>query len=90
MAKKRGIEWTTIKRLGELQQALALDLVDMISLVRKTLHEQPYTKEEVVGELETTADHLDATSLAQNTKHIQSFKLRQRALHVFQGESNDF
>ncbi|XP_018574111.1 N-acetylgalactosamine kinase [Anoplophora glabripennis] len=84
IAKKQGLHWMNIKRLGELQQALGLDLTDMIALVKETLHEQPYTKEEVVQELETTIDHLDATSLTQNTKHIRSFKLRQRALHVFQ------
>lgn len=67
-----------------------MNLSDMISLVRETLHEQPYTKEEVVQKLETTTDHLDATSLTQNTKHIKSFKLRQRALHVFQGKWNSF
>nr|XP_023027143.1 N-acetylgalactosamine kinase [Leptinotarsa decemlineata] len=83
MAKKRGLEWAKIKRLGELQKALRVDLQAMISLVEETLHDPPYMKEEVIKELETTSECLAETSLTQNTKHIQSFKLKQRALHVF-------
>ncbi|KAG5866783.1 hypothetical protein JTB14_028212 [Gonioctena quinquepunctata] len=86
IARKQGLEWQKIKRLGELQIALSVDLKAMIALVEETLHEAPYTKEEVVKELETTAESLEETSLTQNTKHIQSFKLRQRALHVFRGQ----
>ncbi|KAH0808618.1 hypothetical protein GEV33_014173 [Tenebrio molitor] len=83
IAKKRGLEWASVKRLGDLQQALKVDLSEMITIVEETLHEEPYTKEEVIRELETTSDHLNDTSLTQNTRHIQTFKLRQRALHVF-------
>jgi N-acetylgalactosamine kinase len=90
MAKKRGLEWASVKRLGDLQQALKVDLSEMITIVEETLHEEPYTKEEVIRELETTSDHLNDTSLTQNTRHIQTFKLRQRALHVFRGKCPTF
>lgn len=86
MAKKQGLEWTTIKRLGELQKTLGVNLTEMIILVEKIFHEESYTKAEVVAELDTTPEILDETSLTPNTKHIQSFKLKQRALHVFQGK----
>lgn len=86
MAKKQGLEWLSIKRLGELQKALGANLTEMISLVEKILHEEPYTKEEIVVELETTQDILDQTSLTPNTKQIQTFKLKQRAQHVFKGK----
>lgn len=87
MAKKRGcVQWTKIKRLSELQQALSANLDEMISLVESILHEEPYTKDEIVTELETTFEDLGNTSLTANTKHIKTFKLKQRAMHVFQGE----
>uniref|UniRef100_A0A6P7FQG6 N-acetylgalactosamine kinase-like n=1 Tax=Diabrotica virgifera virgifera TaxID=50390 RepID=A0A6P7FQG6_DIAVI len=83
IAKKQGLEWMKMKRLSELQQALSADLSKMISIVESSLHEHPYTKEEIVTELQTTPQVLEETSLTPNTKHIKSFKLRQRALHVF-------
>lgn len=72
--------------MGELQQRLNVDLDKMISLVNKVLHEQPYTKKEILQELETTLEQLDAVTLTPNTRHIIEFKLKQRALHVFQGK----
>lgn len=84
IAKKEGLQWSDIHRLSDLQQALNVDLTKMISNVKRTLHEETYTKQEVIQELGTTSDYLDGKSLTQNTKHIQSFKLKQRALHVFQ------
>lgn len=88
MAKKQGLEWTTIKRLGELQKSLGVNLTEMISLVEKILHEEPYTKTEIAMELDTTPEKLDEISLTPNTKQIQRFKLKQRAMHVFRGELN--
>lgn len=65
---------------------LNVDLKEMISLVNNILHDGPYTKEEIARELETTLDRIDDVSLTRNTKNIQQFKLKQRALHVFQGK----
>ncbi|XP_017777098.1 PREDICTED: N-acetylgalactosamine kinase-like [Nicrophorus vespilloides] len=56
----------------------------MISLVARVLHTEPYSKEEVLTELEVTNETLDAVSLTENTKHIQTYKLHQRAMHVFE------
>lgn len=86
IAKRRGLDWTHIRKLGELQKALNLDLPSMIQLVETSLHPQPYTKEELLRELETTSNNLDEVSLTTNTRHIQTFKLYQRAIHVFTGE----
>lgn len=74
-----------MKKLGDLQRTLNADLVKMISLVNNTLHVESYTKEEIARELETTLDRLDLITLTENTKNIKLFKLKQRALHVFQG-----
>lgn len=88
MAKEQRLEWTTIKRLGELQRTLGINLTEMISLVERILHEEPYTKTEIATELDTTPEKLDEISLTPNTKQIQRFKLKQRALHVFKGKLN--
>ncbi|CAG9857983.1 unnamed protein product [Phyllotreta striolata] len=84
MAMKRGVEWRTIRKLSDVQAALSLDLKAMISFAESALHERPYTKEEITSELATTVDELALVSLTPNTEHIVTFKLRQRALHVFQ------
>lgn len=86
IGKKQGLDWVSVKKLGELQHRLDVDLEKMISLVNNTLHDQPYTKEEIVKELETTSQELDEITLTSNTKQLQQFKLKQRALHVFQGK----
>lgn len=59
----------------------------MMTIVEETLHPAPYDKKEVLKELDVTEDELNGTSLTPNTTHIQQFKLRDRALHVFSGTS---
>ncbi|KAK4877577.1 hypothetical protein RN001_010083 [Aquatica leii] len=84
IAKHKNIEWTNIKRLGELQKTLNANLSTMIRLVREILHEESYTKEEILKVLNTSCEKLNETSLTPNTRNIQTFKLHQRALHVFE------
>ncbi|KAF5289144.1 hypothetical protein FQR65_LT02034 [Abscondita terminalis] len=84
IAKHEGIEWSRIKRLAELQEALSADLSTMIRLVRKVLHEEPYNKDEILQVLNTSCEKLNERSLTPNTKELQTFKLHQRALHVFE------
>ncbi|XP_044269352.1 N-acetylgalactosamine kinase [Tribolium madens] len=88
IGKKHGLNWPDIKRLGDLQKALGVDLTQMITIVQETIPEELYTKEEIIRELETTSEQLSQTSLTQNTRHIQSFRLKQRALHVFREAHN--
>ncbi|KAL1517013.1 hypothetical protein ABEB36_000834 [Hypothenemus hampei] len=83
IAKKQGLDWTKIKRLGDVQKALNLNLDDMIVLTTNCLRETPYSKEDVIKELNTTSSLLDMVSLTPNTRNLNSFKLLQRALHVF-------
>lgn len=85
LAKSRGLVWQKLQKLGDLQMALGLELDSMIQLVKDTLHTEPYTKTEVCKLLGVDAEELDKVSLTPNTRHIESFKLYQRALHVFQG-----
>ncbi|PNF41266.1 N-acetylgalactosamine kinase, partial [Cryptotermes secundus] len=84
MAKKRGLSWEKVSSLADLQSAVSASLVEMVDLVKELLHEEPYSKEEICGELEVSEGFLDQLSLSSNTTHISHFKLHQRALHVYQ------
>lgn len=84
MAKKRGLSWEKVSSLADLQSAVRASLIEMVDLVKELLHEQPYSKEEICGELEVSEGFLDQLSLSNNTTHISHFKLHQRALHVYQ------
>lgn len=84
LAKKHGLPWRKLQKLGDLQQALGLSLQSICETVDKDLHPESYSKEEVCRELELSLEELDEVSLTPNTRDIQDFKLHQRAAHVFQ------
>lgn len=86
LAKSKGLPWQKLQRLGDLQSALGVDLDNMIQIVKDTLHEEPYSKKEVCKLLGVDAEELDKISLTPNTRHIETFKLYQRGLHVFKGK----
>lgn len=85
VAKKQGLDWTKIRKLKDVHEQLNVTLPEMITLVEKYLTQDSYTKDEILKMLDTTSNFLDEVSLTPNTRHINNFKLRQRALHVFQG-----
>lgn len=57
----------------------------MEMLVQKYLPNDLYTISEIISILDTTFDELEKLYFSNNTKHLTEFKLKQRALHVFQG-----
>jgi len=83
IAHRKQLDWTTIKTLGQLQQTLGLTLDEMIALTNDILKETSYSREDVIRELNSTSSLVGAVSLTPNTRDTQSFKLYQRALHVF-------
>lgn len=83
LAKHSGLNWSDHRRLGDLQTALGIDFEQMLALADRVLNKDEYSKQEVCEILGTDSAHLSAISLTANTQHIDSFKLRQRALHVF-------
>lgn len=87
MAKHSGLAaWRTTLRFAELQNVLHLKLVDMAELAEKCFPKTVYKRSELAAELEINDDELAASYLSANTKHLQGFRLRQRALHVIQGK----
>ena len=65
MAKKKDLDWKQIKTLGPLQDKLGLSLGDMLELVKTSLHEEAYTKQEICDILEVTAEELNNISLSE-------------------------
>ncbi|KAI5632443.1 initiation factor 2 subunit family domain-containing protein [Phthorimaea operculella] len=73
--------------LSQVQKMIACSLEDMIKLVLQHLPKDIYTKHEVCSLLEVSEKDLEDLYLTENTKHLQEFKLKQRALHVYQEAS---
>ncbi|XP_042234284.1 N-acetylgalactosamine kinase-like isoform X2 [Homarus americanus] len=83
MAQKAGLAWKMYQKLGDLQKVLGKSLPQMMTLVTDTFEARPYGKDEICELLRTTPEELDQITLSENTRHIQEFKLHDRALHVF-------
>ncbi|KAL0901890.1 hypothetical protein ABMA27_007043 [Loxostege sticticalis] len=73
-----------IVTLSQVQGLLKKNLEEMINLVEKLLFKNIYTKKEVSDMLNITEKDMDEIYLTPNTRHIKEFKLRQRALHVYE------
>lgn len=83
LAKSQSLLWREIRRLGDVQDKLVVSLEKMVAIVADTLHQEPYTKEELCQVLGVTEEELASTSLGPTTQKLNSFKLFQRATHVF-------
>lgn len=47
IAKKRNKDWEHVQKLIDIQERLAFDLDEMVTVVMTDLHEQSYTLDEV-------------------------------------------
>uniref|UniRef100_W5JZ43 N-acetylgalactosamine kinase n=1 Tax=Astyanax mexicanus TaxID=7994 RepID=W5JZ43_ASTMX len=83
LAKARGLEWSSLQKLGDLQTALGLSLEKMLDLVEEVLHPEPYSREEICKILGITTEQLSKNILSANTQHVTHFRLYQRARHVY-------
>jgi len=83
LAHSKSVPWREVKRLGELQKRLGVSLDEMMTMVGAVLHSEPYSKTEVCELLGSTPEELAETSLSPNTLHVESFKLHDRATHVY-------
>ncbi|XP_078041180.1 N-acetylgalactosamine kinase isoform X2 [Augochlora pura] len=84
IAKKGNKNWENVKRLIDIQEALGISVYEMVAVVTTNLHEEPYTLNEICEELGTTIQKLKEISRLGSLDESQPFKLKQRALHVFQ------
>ncbi|KAK9882323.1 hypothetical protein WA026_020441 [Henosepilachna vigintioctopunctata] len=84
LAKAKEVDWRNVKKLGDVHNMLGVDLVEMIQLVKSLLHEESYKKAEIAEILGISELEMEENSLTKNTEDVKTFKLRQRALHVFE------
>ncbi|XP_063357761.1 N-acetylgalactosamine kinase [Cydia amplana] len=70
--------------LSGAHNKIGKSLKEMIELVHTYLPEDIYTKNEVCTILKIGEEELENLYLTANTKHINEFKLKQRALHVYE------
>lgn len=70
--------------LSQIQSQLGNTLTDMIRRVHEYLPKDLYTKSEVCELLKISEEELEKLYLTENTKHLTEFKLKQRALHVYE------
>ena len=68
LAKLKGLNWREIKKLGDLQSALNATLEDMVAIATASLHQSPYTQEEIAGILGISVAELKDTSLSERTR----------------------
>ncbi|XP_063782097.1 N-acetylgalactosamine kinase [Pseudophryne corroboree] len=83
LAKSKGLDWKNLVKLGDLQNRLSVSLEDILEVVEEILHPEPYTREEICESLGISLEELRASILSQNTQDVSTFKLYQRAKHVY-------
>ena len=84
IAKQKGKDWKQVRKLLTLQESLGLPLSEMAGVVHEVLHPGEYTRDELCKILEITDEELQSECLNEKTKMVGSFKLHDRALHVFE------
>ncbi|XP_055629062.1 N-acetylgalactosamine kinase [Toxorhynchites rutilus septentrionalis] len=84
LAKKTQVNWRETWRFSDLQNIIGFTMEEMETLVEEHLTQQDYSRQELLGIFEIDKEDFVQNLLTNNTRDAQSFKLRQRALHVFQ------
>ncbi|KAM8783836.1 N-acetylgalactosamine kinase isoform 2-T2 [Rhynchonycteris naso] len=83
LAKYKSLQWDRILRLGEVQASLGVSLEEMLSITEDALHPEPYSPEEVCSCLGIHLQELRTQILSPNTQDVLTFRLYQRAKHVY-------
>lgn len=87
IAKAHNLEYKKRLRLGDVQVSLGVPLHEMASVAKKVLQSTSYTRAQLCALLELDQDQFETSFLSRNTKHLQEFKLYQRAVHVYEEAS---
>lgn len=83
LAQAQGLDWSRLLKLVQVQTELKASLEEMLALVDKVLHPEPYSREEICKALGVTPEQFSTELLSANTQHVTRFKLHQRAKHVY-------
>ncbi|XP_049988963.1 N-acetylgalactosamine kinase isoform X2 [Alexandromys fortis] len=83
LAKHKGLQWDKVLRLEEVQTQLGISLEEMLLVTEDVLHAEPYSREEICKCLGISVEELRTQILSPNTQDELTFKLYQRAKHVY-------
>ncbi|KAM9181860.1 N-acetylgalactosamine kinase isoform 3-T5 [Mergus octosetaceus] len=83
LSKSKGLDWKKMLRLQDVQDKLGVSLEEMLTIVEEVLHPEPYSTEEICKCLGISLEDLRSQILSQNTQNVSTFKLHQRAKHVY-------
>lgn len=87
LAKNAQLPWRDLERFATLQERLQCSLIEFFEFANRILTKDLYTKDDIIKLLEIDENQLVQHFLTPNTKHLEKFKLRQRAMHVIQGNT---
>jgi len=76
-------EWKQLMRMKDVQEHIGVETAQMVEKVETVLHEEDYTVQEVMDILEIDKDYLKKNILTANTQDVSTFRLYQRAMHVY-------
>ncbi|XP_058913891.1 N-acetylgalactosamine kinase isoform X3 [Kogia breviceps] len=83
LAKHKCLPWEEVLRLEEVQAKLGVSLEEMLLITEDALHSEPYSPEEICRCLGISLQELKTQILSPNTQDVLTFKLYQRAKHVY-------
>ncbi|XP_017660709.1 PREDICTED: N-acetylgalactosamine kinase isoform X3 [Lepidothrix coronata] len=83
LSKSKGLDWKKMLRLHDVQTKLGVSLEEMLTIVEEVLHPEPYSTEEICKCLGISLEELRSQILSQNIQDVSTFKLYQRAKHVY-------
>ena len=84
LAKHLGLfNWRDLSRLMDVQLGAGKTLLEMVEIVESLLHREAYTKDELASILDMCREDIESLILTPNTAHLETFKLHQRARHVY-------
>lgn len=84
LAKSANLSWRDFERFANLQKKLKCSLADFEAFASRILTQDLYTRDDITSLLEVDEKEFENHLLTPNTRHLEKFKLRQRAMHVIQ------
>ncbi len=69
LAKARGLDWSRLLKLGDLQKELQVSLEQMLELVEEVLHPEPYSRDEICQESGISAEQAVCKDIPQRQQH---------------------
>lgn len=87
LAKSANLPWKELERFATLQKRLQCSLEDFEGFADRILTQDLYSRDDIINLLNVDEKEFENQLLTPNTKHLEKFKLRQRTMHVIQGNS---